>query len=108
MENKKHAVLSPSSAHRWLVCTPSARMEEAFPDESSAYAEENALAHEYAEKVLKPALKGDIPIKLLDRLELEMRLLLKTTRLIQVRARRRKFWRAKSPTSSTASIGANQ
>lgn len=73
MGNKKHAVLSPSSAHRWLVCTPSARMEEAFPDESSAYAEEGALAHEYAEKVLKPALKGDIPIKLLDRLELEMR-----------------------------------
>ena len=73
MGNKKHAVLSPSSAHRWLVCTPSARMEEAFPDESSAYAEEGALAHEYAEKVLKTALQGDIPVELLDRLELEMR-----------------------------------
>lgn len=73
MGTKKHAVLSPSSAHRWLVCTPSARMEEAFPDESSAYAEEGALAHEYAEKVLKTALQGDIPVELLDRLELEMR-----------------------------------
>lgn len=73
MGDKKHAILSPSSAHRWLVCTPSARMEEAFPDESSAYAEEGALAHEYAEKVLKTALQGDIPVELLDRLELEMR-----------------------------------
>ena len=65
MANKKHAVLSPSSAHRWLVCTPSARMEEKFPDESSTYAEEGALAHEYAEKVLKESMQGDIPIKLL-------------------------------------------
>ena len=73
MANKKHAVLSPSSAHRWLVCTPSARMEERFPDESSTYAKEGALAHEYAEKVLKTALQGDIPVELLDRLELEMR-----------------------------------
>lgn len=73
MGDKKHAILSPSSAHRWMVCTPSARMEEAFPDESSTYAEEGALAHEYAEKVLKMALKGDIPVELLDGLELEMR-----------------------------------
>ena len=73
MGGKKHAVLSPSSAHRWLVCTPSARMEEAFPDESSTYAEEGALAHEYAEKVLKESLQGSLPIRLLDRLEPEMR-----------------------------------
>lgn len=74
MANKKHAVLSPSSAHRWLVCTPSARMEEAFPDESSTYAEEGALAHEYAEKALKESMQGDIPIKLLNGIkEVEMR-----------------------------------
>lgn len=73
MGGKKHAVLSPSSAHRWLVCTPSARMEEAFPDESSAYAEEGALAHEYAEKVLRGMLQNYIPIELLGRLEPEMR-----------------------------------
>ena len=69
MGTKKHAVLSPSSAHRWLVCTPSARMEEAFPDESSAYAEEGALAHEYAEKALKKIQEGNIPISLLGRIE---------------------------------------
>ena len=74
MGNKKHAVLSPSSAHRWMVCTPSARMEERFPDESSAYAGEGALAHEYAEKVLKESMQGDIPIKLLTGIkEAEMR-----------------------------------
>lgn len=66
MANKKHAVLSPSSAHRWLVCTPSARMGEAFPDESSTYAEEGALAHEYAEKVLKESLRSNLPVELLN------------------------------------------
>lgn len=74
MGGKKHAVLSPSSAHRWLVCTPSARMEEAFPDESSTYAEEGALAHEYAEKALKKILEGNMPISLLGRIkDAEMR-----------------------------------
>lgn len=73
MRGKKHAVLSPSSAHKWLVCTPSARMEEAFPDKSSAYAEEGALAHEYAEKVLRGIAQDNIPVKLLGRMESEMR-----------------------------------
>ena len=73
MGGKKHAVLSPSSAHRWMVCTPSARMEERFPDESSTYAEEGALAHEYAEKVLKTAKQGSLPVRLLDKMEPEMR-----------------------------------
>lgn len=51
-----HAVLSASSAHRWLKCTPSARFEEQFPDEASSYAEEGTLAHKLAEFRLKQAL----------------------------------------------------
>lgn len=27
-----HALLSASGAHRWLSCTPSAKLEEQFPD----------------------------------------------------------------------------
>lgn len=44
-----HAILSPSSAHRWMQCTPSARLEQQFPDSSSSAAEEGTLAHELAE-----------------------------------------------------------
>ena len=30
MAARKHAVLSASSSHRWLSCTPSARLEQEF------------------------------------------------------------------------------
>lgn len=45
---KRHALLSPSAAHRWLECTPSAVAEAKVPDESSAYAVEGSLAHAIA------------------------------------------------------------
>ena len=46
----KHALLSASSAHRWLKCTPSVRLEEEIPYEgSSSYAAEGTLAHSIAE-----------------------------------------------------------
>ncbi len=48
-----HAILSASSAHRWLVCTPSARLEETFPETTSQYAEEGRLAHDIAELKLR-------------------------------------------------------
>jgi hypothetical protein len=44
-----HALLSPSSAHRWLTCTPSARAEEHYPDTSSEAAKEGTVAHKLAE-----------------------------------------------------------
>lgn len=47
-----HALLGPSGAHRWLVCTPSARFEEQLPNEESIYAEEGTLAHELAALLL--------------------------------------------------------
>lgn len=48
-----HALLSPSSASRWLECTPSARLEARFPDNSGDYAEEGTLAHAFGENVLR-------------------------------------------------------
>ena len=32
---RKHAVLSASSAHRWLACPPSAMLEKELPDETN-------------------------------------------------------------------------
>lgn len=45
----KHATLSASGAARWLACTPSARLEEYFPESQSDYADEGTAAHELAE-----------------------------------------------------------
>lgn len=48
-DDKKHAVLSASGSHKWLKCTPSARLEEKFPNKTSDYMEEGTLAHAIAE-----------------------------------------------------------
>lgn len=54
---RQHAILSASSAERWLSCTPSARLEERFnqsnPKKSSIHADEGTLAHELAELKLR-------------------------------------------------------
>ena len=49
----QHALLSPSSAHRWLHCTASPRLEEHVEDQSSEYAEEGTLAHAICAMKLK-------------------------------------------------------
>lgn len=51
-EERAHALLSASSASRWLKCTPSARFEETFPESSSSYADEGTAAHELASYIL--------------------------------------------------------
>lgn len=53
---KKHAVLSPSSASRWLACTPSARFEAQFPDRAGEAAAEGTLAHHVGELLIKKQL----------------------------------------------------
>lgn len=59
----RHAVLSPSSAARWLNCPPSARLNEKlierFGDESSPFAEEGTKAHSLGEIKLRLA-NGEI------------------------------------------------
>ena len=45
----KHALLSASSAHRWLACTAAPRFEEQFPSGTSEYAEEGTVAHAVCE-----------------------------------------------------------
>lgn len=52
-----HSVMSASGAHRWMNCTPSALLEQDFPNESSVFAEEGTAAHDLAEHKLKKALK---------------------------------------------------
>lgn len=58
-----HAVLSASSAHRWLECPPSAMLEKELPDETTVYAEEGSVAHEVAEYKVRWYLgERDIPL----------------------------------------------
>lgn len=52
----KHALLSASSADRWLHCPPSARLCEGYEDKGSDYAAEGTDAHTLCESRLKQAL----------------------------------------------------
>ena len=57
MPPNQHALLSASSAHRWMGCTPSARLEQEFADQESEAAAEGSAAHALAEHKLRKALK---------------------------------------------------
>lgn len=57
MTPSDHALLSASGAHRWLNCTPSARLESDEPESTSAAAEQGTAAHALAEHKLRRALK---------------------------------------------------
>ena len=57
MADKKHAILSASSSHRWLHCPPSARLQLQYPDTMSEAAEEGTAAHALAEHKLRRLLK---------------------------------------------------
>lgn len=47
-----HALLAPSSAKRWMTCTPSARLEATRPEKDTAYTREGTIAHAMAEAIL--------------------------------------------------------
>jgi hypothetical protein len=58
MSVNTHAVLSASSSHRWLSCTPSARLEQTLPEQkrpagSFDFSAEGTLAHDLGEIKLK-------------------------------------------------------
>ena len=48
-----HALLSPSSAHRWLNCPLAPRLEATLPDKTGDFAEEGTLAHSVCELTAK-------------------------------------------------------
>lgn len=50
---KAHALLSASSAFRWMQCMPSAVAESKIPDQSSEFAKEGTLAHAIGAKKIK-------------------------------------------------------
>ena len=52
-----HALLSPSAAHRWMNCPPSAYLEREFPSSSSEVAIEGTAAHALCEHKLRKLLK---------------------------------------------------
>lgn len=52
----KHALLSASSAHRWLNCPPSAKLSDAYQDTSSEFTRQGTDAHSLCEYHLKKAL----------------------------------------------------
>ena len=68
-----HAVLSASGSHRWLNCTPSARLELEFENTGSEAAREGTAAHALCEHKLKRALhmRSKRPISVYDSDEME-------------------------------------
>lgn len=52
-KERSHALLSASSAKKWINCPPSARLEDEFPDTTSEAAEEGTLAHSLGELKLR-------------------------------------------------------
>lgn len=56
--SREHALLSASAAARWMACTPSALLEDEYPDKQTEYSKEGTRAHEIAEECLRRYLEG--------------------------------------------------
>ena len=52
----KHAYLSASASHRWLACTPSAKLCAQEEDQNSIYAQQGTCAHELGQYLVEKAL----------------------------------------------------
>lgn len=66
MGNTQHALLSASSANKWLNCTPSALLELEFENKTSGFMAEGTLAHSIAETKLNAYFWGGLNKKQLD------------------------------------------
>ncbi len=62
--DRAHAKLSASGSLKWITCTPSASLEQQFPDEQSRFAGEGTFAHEVHEHLINGYL-GRHPVDLL-------------------------------------------
>ena len=58
--SRAHALLSASSADRWLNCPPSAVAAEAYPRQDTDFTQEGTTAHEVAEAVVRAYLAGNL------------------------------------------------
>lgn len=59
--SRAHALLSASSAHRWLACPPSAVAAEKYPSQDTEWTREGTLAHEVAEMIARDRFV-DMPV----------------------------------------------
>lgn len=57
--NQEHALLSPSSAKKWLACSASLACEFGLPNESGQAAVNGTVMHLVAETVLNRVIKGE-------------------------------------------------
>lgn len=60
----EHALLSASSAKRWMNCPPSAKIESTMPEQQSLFATEGSFAHDVAHMLLVEYLDRVNPIGL--------------------------------------------
>ncbi len=61
-KDRDHALLSASSAARWLACPPSAVAATKYPNEGTEFTQEGTLAHEVAEVYASPHLDKNYDI----------------------------------------------
>ena len=70
---ERHALLGPSSAHRWLNCAAAPRLEEHAPNTPSVAAQEGTQAHSLAEAWLNSVIQhGSFNLNTLGQIEQEM------------------------------------
>ena len=60
MPDKHAKILQPSSAPRWLHCTPSALINANAPHEDTVYTKEGTDAHSVCEYMLRKAIGEDV------------------------------------------------